>query len=260
MDSYQGLLKILEEHNKRMQKLAQAVSPLKALQKSVTINLPKIEIPKFEIPHIKFPKIELPKIKIDYEKIEKLIEHNSSNGWTLTGEMEVNFYLNEDLLQMERKQIDDVFVHYYEVDSKKNYLTAKSCILDEIDERWINVLNDCFELYEAEKYMVIIPLLITIIEGEISNITESNLFGKKLLNEWEARILSEQEKMLIIVSHSLFKYLSSTMFAYKQFSVERGSEINRNWVLHGRDNPNLWTKVDSLKLINTLATFQFIKS
>ncbi|MCZ2259847.1 hypothetical protein [Sporosarcina sp. G11-34] len=262
MNPYEGLNEFFKEHNKRIRQITEALNPMEQLQSAIkaSIVLPRIELPKFELPQIEFPKIELTKIEINYEKIERIVEHNSLNGWTITGEMDVNFYLNEELLGLESNKIDNLFVGYYESDNRRNYLMAKTVILSGIEDRWGNALNDCFELYEAEKYRVIIPLLITIIEGEISDITESHLFGSRLLKEWEEKILSEQEKMLIIISHSLYKYLSGKMFKPKPFAEERGLLINRNWILHGRDNPNLWTKVDVLKLINALSTFQFIKS
>ncbi|WP_391116002.1 hypothetical protein [Psychrobacillus sp. L3] len=214
---------------------------------------------KTAISRIEFPKIDLPEIEIDYKKIEALVEHNSLSGWTITGKMNLNFYLDVKLLQIKSMQLDELFLNYYESNSNETYFMEKSVILKGIDDRWRNVLIDCFDLYESEKYGVIIPLLITIIEGEISDIAMSNEIGNRLIREWKGKILSEEEKFLIIISHSLIKYLSSKMFVRKDFAEERGSMLNRNWVLHGRDNPNYWTKVDALKLINVLSTLQFIK-
>lgn len=250
--------KMMQEYAKNIQLIAEAISaPLGQVQEAK--NAIKDAISSIKFPKIEFSEIIFPTIKVDWERIKVLTENNSLHGWTLTGEMDINFYLNEDLLELDQTQLDNSFVSYYETDSNKNFLITKSNILDEIDERWKIVLNDCFELYEAEKYRVIIPLLITIVEGEISDIAMSNKIGNGLLKEWKGKVLSEQEEMLVIICHSLINYLSSKIFVYKEFTKDRGSEINRNWVLHGRDNPNYWTKVDALKLINVISTLRYIK-
>lgn len=254
--------KMMQEYAKNIQLIAEAISaPLgqvQAVQNAIKDAISSIKFPKIEFPVIEFPVIEFPTIEVDWERIKALTEHNSLHGWTLTGEMDIKFYLDKDLLYLDQTQLDNSFVSYYESDFNKNYLIIKSNILDEIDDRWKNVLEDCFELYEAEKYRVIIPFLITVVEGEISDIAMSNKVGNGLLREWKGKVLSKEEEMLVIISHSLIKYLTK-MFLYKEFTKERGSVINRNWVLHGRDNPNYWTKVDALKLINVLSTLQIIK-
>lgn len=66
--------------------------------------------------------------------------------------------------------------------------------------------------------------------------------------------------IFIIISNTIFP------FTYKSSSklitlnnLTRESMINRNWILHGRDNPALWKKADALRLLNVLSTIQFIK-
>ena len=176
-------------------------------------------MPIIEFPKVTFPKIEFPKIKIDYEKIERLTNRNSSFGWTLTGKMNTSLYLNEELLELSLEQIDDVFVNYYEENSNKNFYGMKKIVLGEIDEKWKGVVNDCFDLYEEDKYKVIIPLLITIIEGHIAEIAESDFVGWRLLKDWEGKILEEKEKLLIIITYSLYNYLSTKLFARKTLQI-----------------------------------------
>jgi len=254
-DSLEEFRRFTKTINENIRRVAEVTNHYDRIAEAIRASIPKIDLSKINLPKIDFPELE-----IDYEKIEALTNHNSSHGWTLTGEMDFNFYLDEDLLRLKQQEIDHIFLEYYESDSKMNYESTKSAIVDEIDGQWKSVLNDCFELYEQDKYQVIIPMLMTVIEGEISNIAKSPQIGKRLLTDWKKQIPSVQERMMIIISYSLNQYLSSKIFIRKEFHEERSSSINRNWVLHGRDNPENWTKVDALKLINAISTLQFIKS
>lgn len=250
----EDLVKIGKLMQENIRKIKEMVNPYIELRRNIENSISRIAIPKIE-----FPKIEFPEIKIDYKKIEALANHNSSYGWTMTGEIDIRFYLDEYLLKLNQQQIDKVFLDYFESDSFANYQSTKSAIITEVDEKWKKVLKDCFELYENDKYQVIIPMLMTVIEGEVSDIAESPKVGGGLLNDWEKKILSDEERLMIIVSYSLNQYLSSKIFVRKEFHEDRAATINRNWVLHGRDNPENWTKIDALKLINVISTLQFIK-
>lgn len=59
--------------------------------------------------------------------------------------------------------------------------------------------------------------------------------------------------------YSLITFLQESLFATWRFFDKRLELINRNWILHGRDDPNYWKEVDFLRLINTLSSIQFIK-
>jgi len=248
MDENNRINKFLSEYNKSViQAFTERVKPLSDAAKAISVNIPK------------FPKIEFPKIEIAYERIESIIEHNSSYGWTMTGEMNTLVYMDGRLIELNGEQIDSIFVNYYGEYSKENYYITKDILLGEINDQWKEVLTDCFDLYEEGKYKVIIPMLISIVESEVSFITQSDAYGRGLLNEWGSKILNEKQKLTLIISRSIHNYLKDSLFGFKNFNSDRGSYLNRNWVLHGRDDPNLWKKSDALKLINLLSSLQFIK-
>ncbi|MDN4607362.1 hypothetical protein [Sporosarcina highlanderae] len=249
MVPHDDLRKFAIEISENLLKIRDAFLPYQQFQESLVSA----------ISNLKFPKIEFPEFEIDWERIESLIKYNSSHGWTLSGEMDTNFYLDQALLGLEQVMIDALFFKYFESDSKKNYYSTKSTIIGEIDKQWKSVLIDCFELYEQDKYRVIIPMLISIIEGQVSGIAKSPEVGTRLLRVWRKQITSQEERMMIIVSYSLNEFLASKIFVRREFHEERGTTINRNWVLHGRDNPEYWTRVDALKLINVISTLQYIK-
>ncbi|WP_163581126.1 hypothetical protein [Gracilibacillus saliphilus] len=264
MNPNKEVLKLIEQQRRILKQYSDMLKP--TIQALELLNIPKIEVPEVEIPKINipkidfptFPKIEFPEIIIDYENIEKLANNNSLRGWTLSGEIDTSFYLNEELLDRDQDYIDEYFLNYFESDSQKNLLIMKNSITNSIDDKWKSVVEDCFLLYKTDKYKITIPMLITIIEGEISKIAESNKVGYYLLKDWE-EIINPEDKLMFIVTYTLHQFLAGEIFASKNFNDERGTNINRNWVLHGRDNPSLWTRTDVLKLMNIISTLQFVQ-
>src|SRR5699024_7549779 len=127
-------------------------------------------------------------------------KNNSKYGWTLTGEMDVHFYLNEELLDKDQIYIDEKFTDYFEANSRREFYKTTENIRQSIDDKWKEVIEDSIELYETDKFRIIIPLLITIIEGEIAKIADSDKFGRTLLKEWQGQIESEEERFIVIVS------------------------------------------------------------
>ncbi|MCY8228802.1 hypothetical protein MOC30_14525 [Bacillus spizizenii] len=225
------------------------------LIESATVSLSIPTIPK--LPHID---IKLPKIHIDYERIEKITDHNSLHGWTLTGEIPTHIYLDDEFLTMSQKEIDNFFVSYYEEDDFKEMRGLKRSLLDGLDEKWHELIEDSFSLYEEGKFRLLIPALITIVEGEISEVAKSAKVGGGLIGDFKKSFVSETDKLIIISCYSALKFFDKRLFTTHDFRKNRREVINRNWVLHGRDDPQKWDKADAVRLFNTLSTMQFIKS
>jgi len=202
----------------------------KSLNEQLKISRENI-IKPFKDSLIAISKIRLPKIDFDidtaYENIETLTRNNSSYGWTFSGQINALFYLDEDLLNKGQEYIDSQFLDYFESDSRKNLYRVTDSIREVIDDKWKDVIDDCFDLYETEKYRIIIPMLISIIEGEVSEIAESQRVGSKLMEDWEKKIPTEEDRMMIIASYSLQEYLS-IMFKYRNFNKDRSEMLNRN--------------------------------
>ncbi|MGG0052086.1 hypothetical protein [Bacillus atrophaeus] len=220
----------------------------------------KVVIPPPILPKLPHFDIKLPKINIDFEKIEKITDHNSLHGWTLTAEIPIHFYLDDELLTMSQKEIDDLFVSYYEEDDFKEMKGLKKSLLDGLDEKWHELIEDSFSLYEEGKFRMLIPTLMTIVEGEISKVAESAEVGRKLIKDFKHSFESETDKYMIISCYSALKFFKTKLFKKHEFHKNRREIINRNWVLHGRDDPQKWDKADAIRLLNTLSTMQFIKT
>ncbi|MGP7815562.1 hypothetical protein ACTXGU_00210 [Niallia sp. 01092] len=262
-DEYTNLANRIAESTKYLTKLPEIYTII-----SSTYNKKAFDIPKFvyEFPKIKIPKIELPRIsfpKIDFEEVRKITANNSKYGWTLTGEMLPRDYLNRELIDMSAEETDAYFYSYYSYEDENgnlpNYKDAQKTIIDTIDSRWTSLVEECFKCYELGIFKVAIPNLIAIIEGEISLIANNNLIGARLLNSWKKDVDIESNKFSAIAMYSVFHFFQESLFLSRNFDEERPEVINRNWILHGRDDPSLWKVEDYFRLINTLSALQFVK-
>lgn len=209
-----------------------------------------------DIPTIDLSKYNFSNFKFDYSEIEKVTQNNSLSGWTMTSEMELNFYLDSDLLKLNQSELDQYFLTFFETNDNKHYLSEKAYILENIRPNWKGVMDDCFQLYENDKYKVIIPLLITIVESEVSDFSNSTNISHGLLRDMKTTIMQIDDDYLIIIAASLNSYLSKRLYGNYKSTL---TGINRNRVLHGSDDPQRWTKVDALKLINVISSMLFIK-
>lgn len=59
-----------------------------------------------------------------------------------------------------------------------------------------------------------------------------------------------------LVSISSAELLKDKIFKTHQFGDHREEVLNRNWVLHGRDDPRLWSKADFYSLICIISSMQ----
>lgn len=207
--------------------------------------------------------IDLPLPKIDFldfdeQRLERIIRHNVSVGWTLTGEMPTDLYLRDEYLNMKHDEIDQIFISFYEQNEYQQLKSLINTLKDGLSERWSEIFDHSLDLYLEGKFKIAIPALISIIEGELSMILGTQSYGAPLMKQFKSK-LDDKLKFLTIATYSAYYFLDEHLFKYRNFSDSRLPLLNRNWILHGRDNPENWKKVDVLKLLNTLSTLQFIK-
>ncbi|MCP2034160.1 hypothetical protein L1279_001143 [Planomicrobium sp. HSC-17F08] len=226
------------------------------------VNVPSLathlnQYATFKIPKIAFPKIEI--AEIDYERIETITNDNSKYGWTLTGEMGIGEYLEDDMIGASREEKDAYFYGYYSKKDWECFGHTKSTILAEIEPRWHDLIQDCFDSFENDKYRLVIPTLFTIIEGEMSYVFQSQQGSYNLIQRIEKKAKNEEAKMKQIALYSVVHSMKDQLFGSLDFSENRNDLVNRHRVLHGRDEPSQWRKVDALRLFNVISSLQFIK-
>lgn len=209
--------------------------------------------------NFEMPKRDFPKIEVDYKRIENIINRNSRYGWTLTQEIGFSYYLKDELLTSSFRQIDEHFYNYYSDNDWEFYRHTKKLILETIDPKWSELLNECFDSFEQDKYKSIIPTLFSIIEGETAFIYQTDEVGNGLFRIMKEQTRNLDHELSKFAIYSLAEFLRGQLYIYHEFNKGRKPVINRNWVLHGRDNPIYWHKVDALRLINILSTVQLVK-
>lgn len=266
-----------EEIDKSLRKIRAIELERKELMKSISkpflqIDHPIFALPKidfsifqpynidfsvFKFPNVSFPKIDFP--EIDYERIREITDDNSKFGWTLTGEMSFGDYLEDDLVGVSAAEKDEYFYTYYSKNDWEHFGYMKKEILEEIEPRWIDLIQECFESFGNDKYKIIIPTLFTIIEGEMSFVFQSHDGSNAIIKRMETEADNVDSKMKQISLYSVVHSMKDQLFGSFSFAEDRNDLINRHRVLHGRDIPSHWQKVDALRLLNVISSLQFIK-
>lgn len=202
---------------------------------------------------------------IDLEEVSQsqkdVAEKLGRKGWTIPMNMAPGEVIRLSEIK-DQDELDSSLLNFYS--TEKEYQHIKRVILEhELITDWKDILIECFENYERGKYLIIIPNLFIIIEN-ISHILISPRYQKYLRPNKRTSLRAKYKKVqreikgdmtYIIFYVSVAEFLNKT-FAFGDFdnNQTRLPMINRDWVLHGRDYPRNWKKVDALRLISALHT------
>jgi hypothetical protein len=207
-------------------------------------------------------KTNLPDMEQVYSRLEYSIQSNTKYGWCFSAGMDIAIYSSISDQEDKQETRDLLFEQYFEKNDMFHYKFEKAEIIKMIDPQWVDILNDCFFLIEHDRFKAAIPTLITAIEHEISLfLPQSIQFGKYLLKSVRSSFEANQyrEELSPLVGISILKMLMNDFFCNHTFDLERKKLINRNWILHGRDNPNLWTKADVFRLMTLISALCFLR-
>lgn len=117
---------------------------------------------------------------------------------------------------------------------------------------WRSLLSECIDVYRKRSYLVIIPSLLTIVEGAV--VSTINLYSRK---PKPRTVVDEQ-----VCNHDpgvdraawvSVQTFVAEVFRDHDFSAPRPWLINRHWICHGRDRPE-WGRIDCLRLFQALDT------
>lgn len=188
-----------------------------------------------------------------YPNLVKRSEELANKGWLIAPSMD--FGILTDLLKIE--DIDGYYIKYYEIED--NYNLLKCGIMNcDLYSNFKPLLDEIFQCYENGLYKVIIPSALSVIEGGIAELTESNKYGRRLLRDIKnIEEIKKEGTVVYIFYNAIYVYLDN-IFENYNFDNERKNLLNRNWVLHGKDNPNIWKKVDAVILLNTLYSLSLL--
>jgi hypothetical protein len=209
-----------------------------------------------------------PLSEINWEEVEKewksAAEILALNGWTLPMNMTPGETIS--LSKFENpEELDKAFEDFYCTDNE--YERMKMDILEhKFIEAWKGLLEQCFDNYENGTYLITIPNLFIVIEN-LANmlisqryqkyITSNNSKRKPPLRDQYTTVKQEfeQERTYVIIYGSVMNFLHE-VFKAGNFdkNATRFQIINRDWVLHGRDNPSNWKSADALRLFHAIHT------
>ncbi|WP_459501100.1 hypothetical protein [Bacillus sp. C1] len=192
-------------------------------------------------------------MRIWMESAEKLGER----GWTFP----LSMTPREVVEFSEIEDIDTAMEEYFSHDNGYAYTRMKREVLDhKLVESWKGLLEQCFNSYENGNYLVAIPNLFIIVEG-IARMLISEKFEKYKIKK-RTSLRGQYEKVREDVSTDrvyIVAYASVGGFLNQVFQRGNFEEnptrfpiINRDWVLHGKDAPVNWKKVDALRLFNAI--------
>jgi hypothetical protein len=180
----------------------------------------------------------------------------ASLGWSLPilfSHLQINEAAKQEYTS---DQVDEAMVMFFTENefSSLNDLVFKNVLKASGIEPWKKSIKECYESFVQERYLVIVPTLITIIEGYLS-------LKVGTLNSTNVRMITPtknkaQEPKTHRLDQTIWQSVSAiidTLYQPNDFSGTQPSSFNRHWILHGRSAP-LEAKTDSVKLFNLLGS------
>lgn len=185
------------------------------------------------------------------EKIAWLGEY----GWTLPMMMTPR-QLARIVAIDDAASIDAAFVEFYSSRGASNYRALRTKLLRSSElSWWRDLLTQCFRAYERRDYLIVVPSLLTVLEGAIAAPDKAKFVRAK------DRVTFFEGKVANAIPNSMRHYIWRSMdafikalFQHSDFSNSPTPErLNRHWILHGRDVPD-WDASDCLRLFQAIDT------
>ena len=187
------------------------------------------------------------------ESMKVAVRTMASRGWTI--QMSLTLRDFDELAKQNPEEADDFFVAFYsEEDFARLRRVRKELTSRPSLTQWKSLLEECFDSFESDRYLVTIPALLSVIEGVIASAGQA-------LTKKRVRLMAicaeNSEKMgensIRAEMWNSMRIFLEKLFAPAPFDGTRPALINRHWILHGRDAAS-WTRADALRLFNALQT------
>ena len=228
--------------------------PLKDFQKSIEhINKIFASIPKFDNPileHLDSFK-EIGKCLKDYaEKTPEYLLLIAQNGWFIELDSELNLpsQIAYEIKRDSTENANKLLMEYYSSNLER--------IIENLIMRHPNreeILNQILESYKNGNHSVLIPCVLTQVDGICFDFTKKKFFIKEKNNKYLSQIASELEYS---INSFLKLYLSplqnQTPIMVREEDVSKfPCHLNRHRILHGTST-DYGTEINSLKVISLL--------
>lgn len=189
-------------------------------------------------------------------------KRNMKYGWALSAQMPFVKYQKIASSDYNKAFTDKYFLELFEYNNGELYEAEKEYIISHSTAEWDKLYTNCFSVIENEMYNIAIPSLIVAIEYELILISKSEKIGKNLIKH--VRSILEKNKAdsvyRYVIGTQLLQMLKNDIFGKVSFvtTERRPMVINRNLVLHGRDNPTSWNKAEVFKLITIISSLKML--
>ena len=118
---------------------------------------------------------------------------------------------------------------------------------------WRRTIRESISAFEARKYALVLPSLLTIVEGAIMAAT-GQLRTDQVRTREIARLAADRtERPMRRLIWTSVEGFVSTVFGRSSFAGKRPKTINRHWVLHGR-GIGYWRRLECIRLYHALHT------
>lgn len=197
--------------------------------------------------------------KMDWPKLVAHVKESCERlallGWTLP----MTFTPRETVELLERCktdiQVEQYMLEYYTVEDGRFFLSIRDKVLRSGTLAGSRVLlEQCFDAYDRGHYCIPIPALLSVIEGGVAQKADKlktpTVNPKPLAAGLEKAAHPDSVQFLRWQSTRI---VLEKLFARSDFAGPHPREVNRHWILHGRDQTQ-WTQADALRLFNLLAT------
>lgn len=175
----------------------------------------------------------------------------ASKGWTLpmTHEILDTFRILHD--NPDNDAINNYFVNYYKRNNYQKFDLMVENIKNNLDIKWKNLLFECISAYKQDLFLITIPALLSIIEGNILRIHKTE--GLKVIKPVKDIVNNINDDYVLKMGWYSTQIVIENLFQKSDFSGQKPNILNRHWVLHGRDETN-WKENDVLRLFQLLET------
>jgi hypothetical protein len=197
--------------------------------------------------------------KIDWPKLQAQMEQSCERlanlGWTLPMSFTPGQLVELAEHGNTNQQVEQYMLDYFTFESDRFFLDLRSDVLGSTNlVGWRDLLEQCFDAYDRGHYLIPIPALLSVIEGAVAQNAGKLKVGqvnpKKVAADLEKA--AQPGSMNFLVWRST-RVVLDKLFASSDFGGPHPGELNRHWVLHGRDHTQ-WTQTDALRLFNLLST------
>jgi hypothetical protein len=224
----------------------------------------EIELPHFEIPG--FPKLALPDsdkivLEASTQKARAGALRIADSGWATADWMAPGYVAG--FARSPYKEIDAYFVERYLGGASfkgRQKFTADELLASPQLRKWKPLLRQTFECLQAEKYIICVPALISVIEEFASESLVNALNhprSRVRSNKGSEKAKWRKKQTIDGLFWSSAILLVNRMFADVHDKRPGPSLENRHGISDNRSQIK-WNRVDAAKLVNALATLHWL--